>query len=265
MAKDSTAFQVLETSYPIQKVTTLKMKRQLKTASKHWGLSPEVQVQEFLESLIASGKQAVLPAFTFKQNDGGGSANGKTEKKPNPVAAITHLAVFNKDKLRGFLSMQDAKNYMWIQGSIKQTELDTFCKAEKKRKFMVRLYDIHTGVKAFYKDGIPHFQVNIQQEGRIDSAVCNRSLLNNATYKEFNKRVNESVEKDILQTIHKVQTEFKADIFGFGERMYRQNYKQFKKVKNWNEEFVRAKIQVNVTTNLNRSGIRTNSFIDAVK
>lgn len=69
MAKDSTAFQVLETSYPIQKVTTLKMKRQLKTASKHWGLSPEVQIQEFLESLISRGKQAVLPAFTLKQND----------------------------------------------------------------------------------------------------------------------------------------------------------------------------------------------------
>lgn len=89
---------------------------------------------------------------------------------------------------------------------------------------------------------------------------CSQSLTSNSTYVKMNELVSQMVRNEIMGTIQYVQKAYKADIFGFGEEMYRQEYKRFKKIKNWDEEFARAHVIVSVETNLVRSGMRTDSF-----
>nr|WP_084372464.1 Ger(x)C family spore germination C-terminal domain-containing protein [Halalkalibacter krulwichiae] len=63
-----------------------------------------------------------------------------------------------------------------------------------------------------------------------------------------------------------VQEQFGVDIFGFGEKMSKQHYKQFKKhITDWNEEFKKAKITVGATVYIRRDGMRTKSFIEQIK
>ena len=56
------------------------------------------------------------------------------------------------------------------------------------------------------------------------------------------------------------------DIFGFGEVVYRQDYKQFKKVEDhWDEAFKDAEIDVSVDTMIRRAGLRTKGVFDRMK
>lgn len=260
VVKDATAAKLLQTTYPIQKVSTLKLKKQLYAASQYWALSMDVQIRDFLRSMSQKESDTVLPAITLTGSRKGGESLTRTA--PEPIATISNLGVFKDYKLKGFLPLADVKNVMWVRGKIKRVEIRVFCeKGEKKDSFAVKLYDVHTKIRAFYKENIPYFHVAIAQEGRIDNSECSQSLMSNDTYKKMNEQVSQMVRNEIMRTIQDVQKAYKTDIFGFGEEMYRQEYKQFKKIKKWDEEFARARVRVSVETNLVRSGMRTDSFI----
>lgn len=63
-----------------------------------------------------------------------------------------------------------------------------------------------------------------------------------------------------------MQTKYKSDIFGFGEKLRISDYKKFKEVKDrWNEEFARADVEVEVRVNVQRSGMRGEPFTNRIK
>ena len=69
-----------------------------------------------------------------------------------------------------------------------------------------------------------------------------------------------------LKTIKTVQKDYGIDIFGFGEVVARQDYKNFKKVKDhWDEAFKDAEIDVAVNYKMRRAGIRTKGVFDRMK
>ncbi|WP_417900158.1 Ger(x)C family spore germination C-terminal domain-containing protein [Bacillus haimaensis] len=66
----------------------------------------------------------------------------------------------------------------------------------------------------------------------------------------------------IKATIVKMQKEFQADIFGFGEDYYRSNLKQFSGLEeDWDTVFSDAEVEIESTFFIRRSGIRNKSFL----
>lgn len=53
----------------------------------------------------------------------------------------------------------------------------------------------------------------------------------NKTYEQYEKFTEKMIEKNMMKTIQKVQKEYRSDVFGFGEEMYRQDYRNFKRFK----------------------------------
>jgi spore germination protein KC len=54
---------------------------------------------------------------------------------------------------------------------------------------------------------------------------------------------------------------FSSDIFGFGDLLYKEHPKEWNKVKeNWNENFKDAHINVNVSSQINQTGILSKSI-----
>lgn len=71
------------------------------------------------------------------------------------------------------------------------------------------------------------------------------------------------MEKNIKAFIQKASTDFKADIFGLGEILRDQDYKQFKKYETANtrdEAFAKTKIDISFHAEIKRGELRTNRF-----
>ena len=86
------------------------------------------------------------------------------------------------------------------------------------------------------------------------------------TYKKIEELTNQYVKEHVLGTIKTVQKDYGVDIFGFGEVVSRQDYKNFKKVKDhWDEAFKDAEIDVAVNIKMRRAGIRTKGVFDRMK
>jgi spore germination protein KC len=110
--------------------------------------------------------------------------------------------------------------------------------------------------------------INLKVDGEayLDSTQCKEDLTQINTFVNYSKLTEKEIKKELEETIKKVQQEYVADIFGFGEMLYRQDYKNFKRIeKNWDQYFKDAIVNVDVNVKVRRSGIRTKSLFSEHK
>ncbi len=74
--------------------------------------------------------------------------------------------------------------------------------------------------------------------------------------KALEDRFNKQIRDEVLRAIKKAQTEFKSDIFGFGNAMHADRPGEWKKFRaNWDESFSDADINIRIQSSINRSGL----------
>lgn len=264
VADNVPASEVLKITYPLQKVSTLKLYTQLRTMAEVWGGDTDTRLRDFINALVSPGREPLTTVVKVL----GSPEKGKTNENlkmtdPDAMVVLDGMAVFKGLTYVGKLSIRDTRNYMWIDDKLNQTSVTVSCDEQDDSQFNIEVTKTVTEIKADYNGDKPIFIINIDFESRLDAYKCKTQDIGQLeTYSKLEKQLSEAIESNILATIHKVQKDFKADIFGFGEHMERQNYSRFQETKDdWNEEFARANFKVNVNTKIRRTGLSTDSFL----
>lgn len=254
---------------PFEKVPSLKVQKQIRTLIEGWGGDPRVRLTDFINAIVSKGRSPVASAVIIKGDpEKGKNAESNMSIEPDANILMDGMAIFNKDKLVGYLSIEDTRNYVWTQ-KLKNTMVSIPCheseeKEEgKSKQFMDIVITNNTStMKTEYVRERPQLKVDIHAEARLNSMQCAEDLTKISTFDKLEKRSEKYIETLIEETIKKVQTEFGVDIFGFGETLNRKDHKKAKEVQDkWNEEFSRADVEVNVKVALRRTGSRNNSFL----
>ncbi|WP_332631551.1 Ger(x)C family spore germination protein [Halalkalibacter flavus] len=263
VARGVRAKDIITTTYPIQKVPSLKMYEQFRTIKDNWGGYPDSALTDFVFALTSPGRHPVAAAVTIRGNPNEGrNVDDNRELDLNAVIEYDGMAMFHKDRLVGFLSAEDTRNYMWTQ-DIDQTTATADCGEDGF--FALQVYNSHTKVTANYDGDAPAFTLRIIIEGDIHDNQCPDSLGEISTYERYQSIMEDHLEQKLTTTITNVQNKYGVDVFGFGEHLSKQQYKKFKEHKDdWDEEFKKAKISVNAKVYIRRDGMRTKSFIEQV-
>ena len=244
LAKEGEAADILQVVYTFQKSSSLKIMSQLESATKGWGSTPNVKVKDLISALISPGRQPVMTAVRIQgKPKKGESVDNMKKTHPDAIVVIDSMALFKGEKLVGFLSVEDTRNYLWTQNQIENTSISVPC--GENQFAALRITDSKTTVKGRIKNGKPKIGVDIVMEGSIYGSSCKGHMDDPKTYKKLDELTNQYVREKVSKTIQTVQDDYGVDIFGFGEVVYRQDYKQFKKVEDhWDEAFKDAEIDV---------------------
>lgn len=259
-ARNVKAADILSVTYLVQKSSSLKLHTQLNSLVESWGGDPNIRLNDFIQAYTSAGKRGVMAALTI-QGDPKKGKNVDNLKKVNPEALVVvdSLAIFKRDYLLDFLPLKDSRNYLWITNKLDKTVLTVDC--SKDKSLGVRIFNTNTKSKANISKGRAVINLKISGEAYLDSAQCNDDLTQIDTFVKYGKLTEKEIKKNIEATIKKLQQEYKADIFGFGEVLYRQDYKNFKRIeKNWDQYFTDAIVNVDVKVKLRRTGVRTKSL-----
>ncbi|WP_025025510.1 Ger(x)C family spore germination protein [Caldalkalibacillus mannanilyticus] len=261
LAEGSPASEVLKITYHLQKVSTLKLFRQLQTMDEEWGGIPDVRLKDMIRALTSPGREPVMTTVRIKGSpEKGNDAQNIRKVDPDAIVVLDGISIFKEFNYLGGLSLNDARNYMWLNNQLDKTTLTIPCENEKITT--IRIVDTRTKVEAKYKEGIPHFVVKVENKAQMQAYQCKEDYTKPEIYNKYNIAFSRAIEKELKKTIQTVQEKYKVDIFGFGEHMERQDYQNFKKVKDqWNEEFAKAEVEVQVMTRIRRSGLTTKSFL----
>lgn len=130
----------------------------------------------------------------------------------------------------------------------------------------IRIVRLSSQSKVSVKNGKVQIKIKITGEGGIEGTQCSDSLDSMSITKKYEKKAEDYFKKQLLSTIQTAQTEFKSDIFGFGETLYRQHPEQFKKRQNnWSEAFSEADVDVEAIIKIRRNGLRNQSYISEME
>jgi spore germination protein KC len=270
VTKGEKAEAFVKVTYPIQKVPSLKVHKQTQSFNEVWGGDPGVRLTDFISALTSKGRNPVSSTLVIKGDpEKGEKSENNMKTSVDTLVEMDGMAVFRDDRLIGYLSVDETRNYYWTQ-KLQTTSMSVPCSDEEKKPedesyIAVVVSETYTKLKVDYVNGKPVLKVKINGETRIEAAQCMNDLTKIDTYADFEKKINRYVANDIQETIKKVQAEFGVDIFGFGEAFNRQHHKEYQKVEDhWDEVFAQAEVEVDVNLHLRRSGVRGKTFITEI-
>lgn len=265
IAKNSMATEVLNILTPIEKIPADKLYNSLDTAEKEWGGVHGIYLDELISQLVSEGKEAALTGIFIKGDlKTGDNIENLRQSGISANVQLDSMAVFQGDRLIGWLNETENKGYNAVIGNIKSSILVLPFKEDDD--LTIEIIKTKSNIKAKEKEGKPKIEIRFKLEGNIGEITSAVDLENPELFTQIEKRAEEEYTKLINASIKKAQKEFHSDIFGFGEVIHRENPQLWNSIKkNWKTNFENLEIEVYVDANIKRAGTMKRSFIGEIK
>ncbi|AAK76765.1 spore germination protein KC/spore germination protein [Clostridium acetobutylicum] len=204
---------------------------------------PAINLKDFTERIMSKTSAPIIPIVEISTNNSAGTK----------ALRLTSTAVFKKDKMIGTLDSQQTRGLLWALNKVKTGVVPVNLPGYKGT---IDVETIHSKGKiaAKLKDNKLIMKINIKQEGNLLEQNSSENLATPDNFKVIEKAEEETIKKQIEAAILKSR-DLNADIFGFGDAIYRRHPKYFKKIEpQWNKTFKNLNIEVNVNCKLRRNG-----------
>lgn len=177
------------------------------------------------------------------------------KNKTDNTFKFSGTAVFKKDKLIGYLDMNETQGLQWIKGKVQNTIIPTVLADDGFITFDV--LKAKSKVTAEIIDDTVKIYVNIKEQGNIVEMSPPINVMESPwSMSELSKLKKEAIENRIKLALYKAQKDLKADIFDFGGIVYKTNPNFWKTIEDdWDEIFPTIDVTVNVDSKLKRPGI----------
>ncbi|WP_053376863.1 Ger(x)C family spore germination protein [Paenibacillus sp. FJAT-27812] len=254
IAKNGKAEAMLDILTPQEKIPASKLYSSLEVGEKAWASTSKVSLDMLINDLENDGKNPALTGIIMKgpHNEGQKLSNLQlTDTKT--IMVYDGFAVFRKDKLVGWLNINDSQGYNYIQGKVKSTIIVNSCSGGV---IEVELIRTKTAVKATLTEkGEPKIIVDVHGEGNVGDVSCDINMLDPTTIPRIERMTEQRIVEIIKGVVDTTQSKYKTDILGFGDTVHRAYPQQWKKWKqDWDSTFMHLTVQVDVHIDIRRIG-----------
>ncbi|NSL53075.1 Ger(x)C family spore germination protein [Calidifontibacillus erzurumensis] len=210
--------------------------------------APQMKLHNFYQRLVEPYSDPYLPIVHKKNDD----------------FEVYGTGIFKEDKLVGELNSIETRGMLRVLGEVKSgiqvVQLATT--NEKPVNISIEIKGSKSSLKTYMKNGKPTMQINIQESGFIGD-MSQKIVLNEKTIKEINKLYEEAIEKEVKQSVSKIQKEFNANIFDFAGTIRRSENKYWKEHKDqWEEIYPTLTVKVNVKTEIKATGLEEDMSLE---
>ena len=185
--------------------------------------------------------------------------------------SIIGSAVFDRDKLVGYLNGNDTKalNFFLdkIKGGVITFHTPVSPETESSSDELSSVYIIKNKTKNDIEilDGRIILKTKVKLTSSMGEVIGNIDISKEENIKKMEEACSKAIEEALEAAVKKVQKEYKLDIFGFGIVFHRKYPSQWKNIEsNWDEIFSEAEFQIEVDTNIIRIGL-INTPINRIK
>lgn len=267
IARGMRAEEILKISTTLEKIPANNLFNTLEVSSDLLSSTSSFTLDELVSNMVSEGKEPVLTGiFTKVKGDYETAYSIKNIQIIDSPARIyfDYLAVFNKDKLVGWLDDKESRSYNAITNKVKGTVINISCPGEGKA--VLQLIKSKAKVKGKVNKGKPEVSIEFQREYNIGEVECLLDLTKPETIEELEKIEKKRFKSMIENSIRNVQKNYRADIYGFGEAIYRKDPQAWKRLKrNWDNEFENLPVSVKADIKIQGLGTINNSFKNSIK
>ena len=257
-AKDVSAKNILKIVSPLESFPSQSIATLIESNSETKSIATSITYSNFIAQILEKGYDPVLPSITIKGDVEEGSNEKNLETtEPESYLVLGPLAIYKGDKLEGFSNEKESWAINVLKNEAKEVNYNV---KYQNQDISIETSSLKSDIKIIDENNI---EITISGVGDIYN-INNQIDIQN--YKEINKieKVwSKSLKKDLSKVVKKVQSKYKADIFGFGNLIYKNDPKTWEKLeKEWNSKYF-PNLNVKIKTNLKISA--TGSLVKTIK
>jgi spore germination protein KC len=186
---------------------------------------------------------------------------GEIPRKGDLKREFFGTAVFDGKKMVGSLSASETRYFLMVKGDFKRGIISI---ADKENSDLAIPLDVRLGrkpkIKAHFENGVPVIDLKLVIESDLGAIQSRENYEKLSKINDLNRQIETYIRNGVVRTIEKTQKEWGTDIFGFGGYVARSfsTVPEFEKY-NWLAHYRDAKINVDVSVNVRRTGLMMSS------
>ncbi|WP_282034988.1 Ger(x)C family spore germination protein [Metabacillus indicus] len=259
VAKQESAFHILNSLTMINKLPAYSIKGKLKMNEEGFGNTMLVTIKDFLvkkdsEASFPIISGVISPHYTEKT-----STKENLEQAAPKSSLVSGLAVFDHSgKFLYWMKDEHKRSVLFLENRIQQTFVMLPC--DEENQTAIKVIYAKTKKETSVENGQAKLNISIKAEGEIDGLGCpNKEMTKKEIISGYEKELEKKMKEEIESAVKEAQ-EQQTDIYGFNDVLYRSKPDQWKRVKDsWAELFSGAEVRVNVEAEIKRTGNITNS------
>lgn len=257
-AKDEKAKNILKIVSPLESFPSQSIATLIESNSETKSIATSITYSNFISQILEKGYDPVLPSITINGSVKEGSNEKNLETtEPESYLMLGPLAIYKGDKLKGFSTEEESWAINVLKGDSKEINYNVKYQNEN---ISIETSSLKSTIKIIDEKNI---EITISGVGDIYNI---NNKIDIQDYKEINKiekAWSSSLKKDLTKVIKKVQNKWQADIFGFGNLIYKNNPNTWEKLeKNWNSKYF-PHLNIKVKTDLKIDA--TGSLLNTIK
>jgi len=236
------AFEILKAITPESTVPTNAIAAILNLQSEY-GYIPVITSLDFATALASKTASPITGVIDLHRDEQAGT-----------IFKLLGTAVFNKDKLIGYMDEQETRGMQWITGKV--TAGNIVIPSPDTGKITLDIIQADSTLRPIIINNKPIIQITITEKGIIKEMSGTLDIMKNPSIlKELEEIQNEAIKKEIEKALYAAQKTFRADIFDFGEAIHRDCPGEWKTLQeNWSEIFPDLTIEITVHSSIPRIG-----------
>ncbi len=224
----------------------------LEIAAKNYGANSKIYVSDLQETVEAANNPVINYVTTL------------VEKVPTPSPKemqyfrLTRIAVFDHDKLAGYLDYEEGQAFNFITNNFRNGIL-VFKYATEQDTIAFEVLESSTDITPKYENNRVSFDIAVSVEGNIAERISHEGHSHEIDIELVKKQLDKVIEDKLSKAVYKAQQDFGIDYFNLSGDFFRKYPKEFKEMKeNWNEVFSTATINIKVDTTVVHTALNLN-------
>lgn len=237
-----TAEDLLNSKIELEDVPARSMAELIEGSKMRQISAQQVKLRDLMSILSTPGMELVVDVIKPKE------IRGKVE-----TFELDGAAIFNKDKLQGYVYGAEALGTEVMKSTLNYTIIDGKC-PQDKGIFAFQITDFQSNVKPQLKGDTITMKVDVTLEGNLLDQTCAVDLLQPDNLNSVEQEITDYIIKNVKKEFNTAK-EMNADIYGVGQDVRRYYPEYWKKISGSTTYLGQVEFDINVESNVRRTGL----------
>jgi spore germination protein KC len=251
MVVDGDVRKAMEAEFAMEEVGAVALVRHVRTTSQERAVTRKLFLREVYNIFTQPGWEVTIPRLHIITDEEG-------ELIEEAPVQLSGLAAFSKDRMVGWLNEKESRGLNWITSDVNRAVYVLKSPPDDSRPTTVEIYQASSRMKAEVQGDEITIILEIAADGRVQETHTEKDWLSSESEltESLDRRLAQAIRNDVRLVLDKAQNDFKTDIFGFGNLLYRTQPKEWTRLEDrWGEVFPRVRVEILVDANVRRTGL----------
>jgi len=261
--------ELLRADFPLEFLPSTAIDRLLRITSIERSIIPDSRLLTKFIEFTRPGEEMILARLKVLSQEAGQGKQGEDQQSqgqespgqkhpPGAPAEVTGAAVFRGEKMVGWMDGHETRGQNWIRNTLERGAVIIELPG-KKGLATIEIIKMQSKIEPKINGGEVMITVEIMTEGRLQDLVVSPGetpRLDKDFDQTLENRFAESIRRECERSFARAK-ELKADIFGFGNAIYRRFPRLWEEdlAGRWEEAFCQLSVEFLVEAPIKRSGM----------